>query len=72
MKIYNQEYREVVAQIENTLDLTNESPSYPVVPTSLLNPDIVLPTRQYRAEHGLGELPPSCMPEPREYNLDGA
>ena len=72
MKIYNQEYEEVVAQIENTLDLTDESPSYPMVPTSLLNPDIVLPTRQYWAEHSLTELPLSHMPEPQEYNLDGA
>ena len=71
MKIYNQEYKEVVAWIGNTLDLTDESLSYPMVPTSLLNPDIVLPTRQYRAEHSLAELPPSRMPEPWEYNLDG-
>ena len=33
-KIYNQEYEEVVAQIENTLDLSDESPSYLMVPTS--------------------------------------
>ena len=54
-KIYNQEYEEVVARIENTLNLSDESPSYPMVPTSLLNPDIVLPTRLYRAQHGFGE-----------------
>ena len=70
-KIYNQEYEEVVARIENTLDLSDESPSYPMVPTSLLNPDIILPTKLYRAQHGLAEPPPSCMPEPREFNLDG-
>ena len=43
-----------------------------MVPTSLINPDIILPTRMYQAQHGLGELPPSHMPEPREFNLDGA
>ena len=32
-KIYNQEYKEVVAQVENTLDLTDESPTYPVLLT---------------------------------------
>ena len=42
-KVYTQEYREVVTRIENSLDLTEESPSYPVVPTSLVNLDIVLP-----------------------------
>ena len=31
-KIYNQEYEEVVAWIENTLDLTNESPTYLYAP----------------------------------------
>ena len=71
-KIYNQEYEEVVAQIENTLNLADESPSYPMVPTSLFNLDIILPTKLYRAQHGLTEPPPSHMPEPREYNLDGA
>ena len=42
-KVYTQEYQEVVARIKNSLDLTEESPSYSVVPTSLVNPDIVLP-----------------------------
>ena len=46
-KIYNQEYEEVVAPIENTLDLSDESPSYPMVPTSLHNPEIVLPPRLF-------------------------
>ena len=44
-KIYNQEYEEVLAQIENTLNLSLQSLSYPMVPTSLLNPDIILPQR---------------------------
>ena len=70
-KIYNQEYEEVVARIENTLDLTDESPTYPLVPTSLHNPDIVLHPRLFRERWGLPELPPCHMPEPREYELDG-
>ena len=47
-KVYTQEYQEVVAWIENSLDLTEESPSYSVVPTSLVNPDIVLPHSLFR------------------------
>ena len=70
-KIYNQEYEEVVAQIENTLDLSDESPSYPMVPTSLCNPEIVLPPRLFWEQWGLPEPPPSHMPEPREFNVDG-
>ena len=70
-KIYNQEYEEVVAQIENTLDLTDESPTYPLVPTSLCNPEIVLPHRLFWEQRSLPELPPSRMSEPREYELDG-
>ena len=42
-KIYTQEYQEVVARIENILNLMEESPSYSIIPTSLVNPDIVLP-----------------------------
>ena len=61
-KIYNQEYKEVVAWIENTLDLTDESPTYPLVPTSLRNPEIVLHPRLFREQRGPPELPPSRMP----------
>ena len=71
-KIYNQEYEEVVARIENTLDLTDESPTYPLVPTSLHNQEIVLHPRLFWEQWGLLELRPCCMPEPREYELDGA
>ena len=35
MKVYTQEYQEVVAWLENGLDLMEESPSYCVVPTPL-------------------------------------
>ena len=49
-KIKNQEYEEVVAQIENTLDLSEESLSYPIVPTSLRNLEIVLPPRLFQEQ----------------------
>ena len=71
-KIYNQEYEEVVAWIKNTLNLTNESPTYPLVPTSLHNPEIVLHPRLFQEQRGLPELQPCRMPEPWEYELDGA
>ena len=62
----------MVAQVENTLDLTDESPTYPLVPTSLRNPEIVLHTRLFQEHPGLPELPPCHMAEPQEYELDGA
>ena len=71
-KIYTQEYQEVVARIENDLDLTEESPLYSVIPTSLVNPDIVLPHRLFQEHRGLPEIPPGRGPEPREYEMDGA
>ena len=71
-KIYTQEYQEVVARIENILDLMEESPSYSIVPTSLVNPDIVLPHRLFQDRRGLPEIPPGRNPEPREYEMDGA
>ena len=71
-KIYDQEYQEVVTWIENTLDLTDESPSFSMVPTSLVNPDIVLPHRLFQERHGYPEIPPGCNPKPREYEMDGA
>ena len=70
-KVYTQEYQEVVAQIENSLDLTKESPSYSVAPTSLVNPDIVLPHSLFRECQGLLEIPTGRNPEPREYEMDG-
>ena len=71
-KVYTQEYQEVVARIENSLDLTEESPLYSVVPTSLVNLDIVLPHNLFREHRGLPEIPPGQNPEPREYEMDGA
>ena len=70
--IYDQEYEELVHRLENTLDLTLESPSYSMVPTSLVNPDIVLPHQEFRKRRGLLELPSGRGPEQREYTMDGA
>ena len=61
----------MVARVENSLDLMEESPSYSVVPTSLVNPDIVLPHSLFRERRGLPEIPPGRNPEPREYEMDG-
>ena len=69
--IYDQEYEELVHWLENTLDLTLESPSYSMVPTSLVNPDIVLPHQEFRKRRGLPELPSGRGPEQREYTMDG-
>ena len=57
-KVYTQEYQEVVARIENSLDLTEESLSYSVVHTSLVNANIVLPHSLFRERRGLPEIPP--------------
>ena len=46
-KIYDQEYEEVVAWIENSLRLSHQGTAYLAVPMSLLNPEIVLPTRTF-------------------------
>ena len=70
--IYDQEYEELVHRLENMLDLTLESPSYSMVPTSLVNPDIVLLHQEFRKCRGLPELPLGRGPEQREYNMDGA
>ena len=61
----------MVAWVENTLDLTDESPTYPLVRTSLCNPEIVLHLRLFQEHCGLPELPPCHMAEPREYELGG-
>ena len=70
--IYDQEYEELVHRLENMLDFTLESPSYSMVLTSLVNPDIVLPHHEFRKCRGLPELPPGHGPEQREYTMDGA
>ena len=71
-KVYTQEYQEVVARIENSHDLTEESPWYSMVPTSLVNLDIVLPHTLFLECRGLSEILPGRNPEPREYEMDGA
>ena len=70
--IYDQEYEELVHRLENMLDFTLESPSFSMVPTSLVNPDIVLPHHEFRKRRGLPELPPGHGPEQREYSMDEA
>ena len=60
-----------MAQIENTLDLSDEIPSYPMVPTSLHNPEIILPPRLFWEQWGLPKPPLSHMPELQEFNVDG-
>ena len=69
-KVYDQEYEELIA--ENSLDLSLEGTAYPMVLTSLLNLEIVLPPKTFRELRGLLEVPPGCMPKPREYVFDGA
>ena len=58
--------------MENMLDLTLESPSYSMLPTSLVNPDIVLPHHEFQKCRGLPELRQGRGPEQREYTMDGA
>ena len=70
--IYEQEYEELVHWLENMLDVTLESPSYSMVPTSLINPDIVLPHHEFRKRRGLPELPQGRRPKQREYTMDTA
>ena len=70
--MYTQEYQEVVTRIEKSLDLMEESLLYSVVPTSLVNPDIVLPHSLFLECQGLPEIPPGRNAEPREYEMDGA
>ena len=70
-KVYTQEYKEVVTLDENSIDLTEKSPTYPIAPTSLVNPDIVLPHRIFQECQGLLELPAGQNLEPREYEMDG-
>ena len=69
-KVFDQEYEELIA--ENSLDLSLEGTAYPMVLTSLLNLEIVLPPKTFRELRGLLEVPPGCMPKPQEYVFDGA
>ena len=71
-KIYDQEYEEVVGRIENFVDLMNESPLFSVIPTCIINPDIILPSKLFRERRGFPEVPPGRGELPREYEMDGA
>ena len=47
-RVYDQEYEEVIAWIENSLDLSLQGMAYQMIPTSLLNPEIVLPPKVFQ------------------------
>ena len=51
-RVYDQEYEEVIAQIENSLDLSLQGTAYQMIPMSLLNPEIVLPPKVFRERRG--------------------
>ena len=44
-KIYHQEYEELITRIDISLDLSLQSKAYPMVLTSLLKPNILLPPK---------------------------
>ena len=46
-RVYDQEYEELIAWIENSLDLSLQGMAYQMIPTSLLNPEIVLSLKEY-------------------------
>ena len=71
-KIYDQEYEEVMGRVENYMDLTNESPSFSVIPMCIVNPDIILPSKLFWERRGLPEVQPRHGEAPREYKMDGA
>ena len=71
-KIYDQEYEEVVGRVENYVDLTNESPSFSVILTCIVKPDIILPSKLFRERRGFPEVPPGHGEAPREYEMDEA
>ena len=70
-KIYNKEYEEVIARIENSLNLSLQGMAYLIDSTSLLNPEIVLPPRAFQERCGLPEVPLGHMPQPQDYSFDG-
>ena len=72
MKVYEKEYKEVIAQIENSLDLSAQGTAYLTVLMSLLNLEIILPLKVFRERCGLPDVPPGFVPQPWDYTLDGA
>ena len=71
-KIYDQEYEEVVDWVEKSLNLSTQALGYLPVPTSLLNPEIVLHPKEYRKVLGLPDMPPGQVPPSWDYGFDGA
>ena len=71
-RVYDQEYEELIAQIKNSLDLSLQGTVYHMIPTSLLNLEIVLPPKEFRELEGLPEVPPGHIPQPRYFMFDGA
>ena len=46
-RVYDQEYKEVIAWVENSLDLSRPDTAYQMIQTLLLNPEIVLPLKVF-------------------------
>ena len=63
-RVYDQEYKESIARIKNSLDLSLQGMAYQMIPTSLLNPEIVLPLKEFREREGLPEVPLGRIPQP--------
>ena len=72
MKVYDQEYKEVITQIENSLELSAQGMAYPMVPMLLLNLEIILPPKVFQERRGLPDVQLGCVPQPWYYTLDGA
>ena len=70
--MYDQEYEELIAQIENSLDLSLQGTAYQMIPMSLLNPEIVLPPKVFQEREGMPEVPPGRIPQPQSHTYDGA
>ena len=62
-RVYEQEYEELIARIENSLDLSLQGTAYQMIPTSLLNLEIVLPLKVFQEQVGLPEGPPGHVPQ---------
>ena len=71
-RVYDQEYEELIAQIKNSLDLSLQGMVYQMIPMLLLNPEIVLPPKEFREQEGLPEVPPGHIAQPRYFMFDGA
>ena len=46
-QVYDQKYEELIARVENSLDLSLQGMAYQMIPMSLLNPEIVLPLKEF-------------------------